>query len=545
MRFRKTDVTSALAPDSTIALWGACVAALMLANPALGQEAGPAAPESPFCFLPPDPSAPWLPLTPMPHEANILAPRPASDCQFYRPAWQRFMVAMQPVNGAPAFLHYPSFATIFDTSKTVSAVEASPRTMLMLQPRNIQRPNNPSAQQQKLIDDTQAGIGGGPGGNLIDQHGHIIYYEIHVNPAFLQFLQDESLRTADGIHSADPTLSFLGTSLDVPTGLNTNLVEYKSAWMIVDAKHPPTNYVVVAASVPHWVRSGDKLVQDTKDGRPVFDTVKVALIAIHVVFTLPGHPEMIWSTFEHAHIDAKTGEAVRDNAPALSDNPPLAPATLPDTAISNENFPLYKAGTHPKDANQFHLLKDIVPLWDAASQSFQNKDGTPFQTSVYRPFPGSKTNGSKKNPDHREDSEVIAVNDNATAMFADASRHGQMATGDQRQNYRLVGAIWLDQPLAGATPVFQPRASFYIPETASTDDDGQAIAGEGRLGSTAMESFTEDDNAEPNCFSCHDTSAVRDRRTLLCNSNLNVSHVLSKFIDGLPAPTTPIICPKG
>jgi hypothetical protein len=138
------------------------------------------------------------------------------------------------------------------------------------------------------------------------------------------------------------------------------------------------------------------------------------LIALHVVFTLPGHPEMIWSTFEHVRADK--GDFVRDNAPAAPDNPSNTP---PDTKISSSDFPLYKANTAAKDANKALDLKSILQFWDGKAQRFV-KDGVPIQTSVYRPYPGSKTDGSKAHRGHAEDDEVIAINKNATAMFREA-----------------------------------------------------------------------------------------------------------------------------
>jgi hypothetical protein len=491
--------------------------------------------ESPFCLLPPDPATPWLPTTPAPNETSVPAPRPASDCQFYRPAWQTFLVATQPVGTSPAFLGYPSFEQIF---QPVTAVSAPPKPgeflTLKLSPRNIQRANDPTAAQQKLLDDTQAGIGGAPGGNLIDQHGHFIYYAIHVNPAFLQFLQQHNLTTVDGIQQLNSTLSsltFLGSDADIANGVNTNVAEFKSAWMVVDGNNPPPTYFVVPAQIPHYVVNGSTLVPEVQNGKPVMDDVSVALIALHVVFTLPGHPELIWSTFEHVHTDT-TGMVIRDNAPAAPDNPLNTP---PTTIISNASFPLYKANTAAQPANKPQDLKTIVQFWDSNTQSFIQKDGTAIQTSVFRPYPGSKTDGSKANPDHGEDDEVVAVNNHATTMFTDAVAKRVITDADKRQYYRLVGAIWLDQPVSGPAPSFQVNQKFSIDGDQSTDDPGQPIAGEGRLGSTAMESFTEFDAGAPNCFSCHDTSAVKDKRVLIKAARLNVSHVLSKYIDSQPA----------
>ena len=431
---------------------------------------GAANSESPFCSVPPDPQTPWLPVTPLPHEKAVPSPRPASDCQFYRPAWHRFLVATQPAaDGIPAFLRYPSFDEVFQAPHALATpahTAGKEAVLLSLSPRNIERPNDPTPGQQALLDNSQAGLEGAQGGYLIDQHGRFVYYAIHVNPAFLQFLRNQGLTTTPGIKQMDPQFTFLGSDSDIQAGINTNIVEYKSAWTIVDEHHPPTNYFVVSARVPHYIVSDNTLSQEMKDGKKVFDTVKVALLAIHVVFTLPGHPEMIWSTFEH--VQEKNGSIVRDNAPAASDNPSLIDQ---NKAVSSDNFPLYKANTLWKDGNQpISDLKTIAQYWDGKTQSFTK--GMTVQTSVFRPYPGSKTNGSSMNPDHMEDDEIIRINNHATDMFKDAKAKGLLSRDDQRQNYRLVGAIWLDQPAAGPSPTFLLNKSFTIDSQQSTDDDG-------------------------------------------------------------------------
>lgn len=474
------------------------------------------------------------------------------------------MVATQPVSGVPAFVRYPTFPEFFDSAGKQTGHQVRPRPfVLRLFPRSIQRPNNPTQAQQELLDANstwlrqslsdrnQAGNFGTDGGYLVDQHGHFVFYQIHVNPAFVQFIQKEKLSTAAGIREinvdAPPVssggtplqeLTFLGTDDDIKAGSNTNIAEYKSAWMIVDKKKPPQNYYVVDARVPHYVVAGNTLAQKIVNGAPQFDDVKVALLALHVVFTLPGHPEMIWSTFEHVRETAK-GEVVRDNAPALPTNPKFD-RSPPDAEISPYDFILYKAHTPRSEANHAKDLSDIVQYWDEASQSF-SKGGRIFQTSVYRPFPGSKTDKSCTAEHCEEDDEVVAINDNATEMFKDAQRRGLIKADDKRSNYRLVGAIWLDQPASGTSPSFTRNQKFEIAEEESTEDQGQALAGEARLGSTAMESFTEyDEGGSPNCFSCHDTSQIRHKGPVLNAARLNVSHVLSKFlIDQQAQPNAP------
>jgi hypothetical protein len=362
----------------------------------------------------------------------------------------------------------------------------------------------------------QAGIGGTLGGTLIDQRGRLIYYAIHVNEPLLSFLQAHSLTTLKGLDTIGPTLTF-------PAGV----VELKSAWMILRNQESAPTYFVAPAKVQRYTVINGVLAPeiDQKTHEPVFDDVRAALLAIHVVFTLPGHPEMIWSTFEHVHLDAN-GKSVRDNAPEAPSNPFGTP---PQTVISKNNFPLYRADTKASDANKPVDGKTMAMHWDSKTQSF-TKNKEVFQTSVYRPYPGSKSDGTKAE-DSQEDDEVILINDNATKMFSDARAKKLILDSDMRQNYRLVGAIWLNAPLTGPKPSFTVKRPFENPQNQSTSDDASELAGEGRLGSTAMESFTESEDGEPNCFSCHDTRAVRGRdgKQLLPPALLNVSHILSKF----------------
>src|SRR5580658_3418311 len=66
--------------------------------------------DSPLC----SPPGNWLPDTPDPFEKDTPAHRPASDCGFYAPAWQRFLLATHAgKDGWPAFLSYPTFDSLF------------------------------------------------------------------------------------------------------------------------------------------------------------------------------------------------------------------------------------------------------------------------------------------------------------------------------------------------------------------------------------------------------------------------------------------------
>lgn len=451
------------------------------------------------CSLP----AAWLQDTPLP-TFDTPPPHPAPDCPFYQAGWQVFLYAMQnDQNGQPRFLSYATIADLFGGSAAFQFAQKK-TGMLSLAPRIAQFPN------EKLLLNVpgqppgiDAGVNqAGPlRGLLIDQNGNPIYYAIHVNNVFADFIQSNKLTTKAALLAADPE------KLEFPTGA----VELKSAWQIVDPNAVPDNYFTTKAIVPKLKIANGDVVPDTT-GREV----TVALIAIHVVFVLKGHPEFIWSTFEHL---GAGGQGGRDNAPAALANPSNTPGT---TVISTLPWHLYKAGTAASTANLPNSPQDRMNSFDETTQKFA-KGGVVLQTSVYRMFPASKST------DVEEDDDVVAVNTSARSLFA-SSASGKV---DVRRNYQLLGAIWLDNPARD----FRSNVLFQNQPGQSTDADGAMVAGEDRLSSTAMESFTQADDSRPNCFSCHNTKRVTDDKTgktIIPAKRLNVSHVLSKFVSELP-----------
>ena len=469
----------------------------------------------PKCQLGDDHNHSWLPTTPEPNETEVPLPKPSTDCAFYVPAWQRFLFAMQPnEKGLPRFLTYPSFDDIFNKVEQPASSRRSSRdiSLLALLPRKMQRANSPTEKHRTLLETTQAAAPGNTtGGALIDQNGHFVYYQIHVDPFMESFIRLYNLTSATSIRTVQAALAFQNLQ---PPFLHS-VVEYKSAWMIVDDPDHAKTYYVTRATIPRYAIGSDGLlIEEVHDGKPVTRKVWAALIALHVVFTLPGHPEMIWSTFEHVQ-PTHDGTFERDNAPAATANP----SDQSDSVTINETFPLYplfKAHTPASQANlPIFEPKEMAKKWNAAKQAFMQA-GQIVSTSVYRPFPASKSDPQATT----EDEEVVALNGLASDMFK--KNQAQLSKKDRRPNYRLVGATWLDRPVDN----FKTGQSF----------DGDMVAGEDRLGSTAMESFTEAPDVAPNCFSCHDTTTNRSTTPPLPEKLLNVSHLFSKYLIDSAAP---------
>lgn len=444
---------------------------------------------------PADPT--WLPTTSKPSFAGPPPPHSVtpSDCPFYQAAWQTYLYVTQPDSaGLPSFLGYPTIEQTFG-SNSIKLFALHKSGLLSLAPRTLQTPNGP----------VKVGAGvkqAGPlQGLLIDQEGNPIYYAIHMNTVFTQFLKDNNLLTRQGALAGRPDIVF-------PTGT----IELKSAWKVVSNSTPPTNYFVTQALVPHLtVKNGEVTEDPTAPPRQV----TVALLAIHVVFALEGHPEMIWSTFEH--ID---GNHLPDTAPSAPDNP--AHVVGDPVVSSSTSYALYKANTPYSKGNTIPSAADMANSFDETTQTF-TKEGQPLQTSIFRLFPASKSLETDL------DDEVASINSHMQALFA---KESASPNPDRRQYYQLVGAVWFDNPAN-----FLVGKKFANKPGDDPDKPGTLIAGEDRLSGTAMESFTQSDtpgnlNSSPNCFSCHDTQSVSapDFTTLIKPKKTNVSHVISRFL---------------
>jgi hypothetical protein len=133
----------------------------------------------------------WLPTTPLP-PTDTPPPHPGPDCPFYRAAWQNFMYSLQPgSDGRPRFLS--TYATIADLFGPAAALQFAPQHpgILSLAPRTAQFPNEKLLHAPGNPPGIDAGVNqAGPlRGLLIDQNGHPIYYAIHVNNVYEDFIK--------------------------------------------------------------------------------------------------------------------------------------------------------------------------------------------------------------------------------------------------------------------------------------------------------------------------------------------------------------------
>lgn len=378
---------------------------------------------------------------------------PANECEFYQLAFANFLYAVQPETNAkqPRFLGYKTYTGLFGTSLSVATPKETVGK-LSLTPRLVKEFNGPG----DFDGIEQAGFSG----VLVDQSGNPVYYAMHFNDVYSDFIHQKNFLDRKTLLAADPN----------KTTFPTGAIEFKSAWRVKPDGETEesfrSRYITVQAQLPTLIQDGKKIKVDAT--KPV--TKLVGLIGLHVVVVAKDHPEFVWATFEHI----KNAPDGKD--PSMSSSADPVDPTTPD-------FILYQKGKSYRDSNP-------VPATIAYTL---NTDGTVSPaTSVYRVFPA--------NDDQVNDLSGSVISQLANTVFA---------------QYKMIGAVWIDKP-----------ENFVI----DTSFDDKVLAGENRLSSTSMESFTQEKKV--NCFSCHDTQAKGN----LPASKLAISHALKKFVDAMTPP---------
>ncbi len=451
----------------------------------------------------PQPQKGWMAA---PEYGPAPAPNP-DDCFFYTAAWQNFLEATKADGGEAAFLSYPSMAAVFGQAAAAKVFANLDPRRLSVAARDVQMPNDPSVQPTKLVSIAD-GVrqAGGLFGLVMDASGRPVYYSIHVNDAFKDFVQQNGLTTKASVE--DPKNAGLL--------FTKGIVELKAAWVVTADDDPSNaNFLLAHTQLPILQQDNDGVIRLT--GQVSAKMVTLKLVALHVAFVIQGHPEFIWATFEHSD-----GDDTSDLAPSALAN--AASSTLqvrkgihyllfaPAAARGTSNSPCPGLSADECDKQPSR------PKFDAATQSF-TANGKPLQTSIFREFPAAKSD--RDTPDDS----VHSVNQ---------IYHG-LLKADLRGHYRLVGATWLENPLdtADRKGTFVLGRSLTNPPGQDTEDQAtRVVSGEDALSSLAMESFTQ--RERPSCFSCHNAGPVhsdeKDAHLILKATRLNVSHVISRYL---------------
>lgn len=300
-------------------------------------------------------------------------------------------------------------------------------------------------------------------GVLISQNGSLIYYIIAVNDvfAFHRTMQGPAIISGN-TNTAFPTsvadmnavVSFAtskGHTIKDPKAL---AIETKSSWMDATKVPNPNDYIQVNAVVPtfdksnpnNWVPNGQ-------------ETIKLAMLGLHVVGSTAGHGEMVWGTFEHV-----------GNAPS---------ATYAYNSVGG-----LKTVTQNTSGSWLFTPSGSTGPFNSTNNSWTGSaiTGTPVGPSaVLRAKPwGSNDGGNAAN----------AAGLNTQVISANASVISQLDGADVRRQYFQLGTTWT---IGGAAP------------------NGGNEVGTNHLANATMETFVQGktpSDPSANCFSCHTTNKV-------------------------------------
>lgn len=373
-----------------------------------------------------------------------------SFCAFHQWAWQSFLWLTQPDGDTTRFETFPTVADVIAGERAPAS--AGPMR-LAVRAEKVDRPAEP------LSEISQANSMG----VLVDHGGRVTYYAQYVNPTMFEEIVSKRWN--------DPTVL---NEIPPDTEFQVGDVELKASWKILAEGEDGSGFLVRKALVDRLVQTaGGGIAVDT-DAPPI--EVSVALVGLHVVGWVEGHPEAVWATFEQD-----------DNAPDL------APSQSPSAPVSDRDWTFYTADTLALDCNQ---LNSTLLVLDPATQTV-----TPV-TQVCRQFPHGMVAGSTDPDDQQNLAAITSLNQSVKS---------QLAADNLWRNYFEVGAIWTDGNL-------QPNDDLQANRLGST-----------LLNSSTIETFTQNVASENNCFSCHNTLMYNPTDPSiqpLQGTNLNVSHII-------------------
>lgn len=280
---------------------------------------------------------------------------------------------------------------------------------------------------------------------------------------------------------------------------NTLAMEIKSSWVEASTLADTSTYIMVTATIPTYNKISNKLWVPNGE-----KTVRMAMVGIHVVGSVAGHPEMVWSTFEH-----------QNNTPNATYQYLDSSKTVQTVAQDTGGHWLFNTNASDTAVNHSHIkaTNPAKKKFKITDTVFANTGDTISPSNTLRTMPwgsayGQPTNGQDLSS-AASNSEIISLNNAIQSM---------LGAGDRRANYLLIGATWTENGAA-------PNGKSY---SAADTTAGVAI-GTSVLANSTMETYIQ--GPTTTCFFCHSGN----KPTLLAG---DISHI---FKNMNPLPVKPLV----
>ena len=372
----------------------------------------------------------------------------STDCNFYKWSWQMFLWAISPtkieeggtwVFDGKDFFDLESDGTLNNDSNLNVRAEKTDR-------------EGQAGGSATLMSQARAITG--------NSSGSLIYYGIHINDVYAYFNAgqtsgvieaNEFPTTQDQLNAiTDYASKYFG--VDIRDDLALTL-EIKTSWVAVGGDADTSDYITIDAQIPTYDTSSD--TSWTENGT---EDATLAMVGMHVVASVAGHPEMVWASFEQVN------------------NTPNASYTYENSSGAKVTVDSFNSGGTPLQSGWL-LMSDTGNEADANIENMTYDSSTTTITAEtdkkISPSDTVRENPWGTDNDTETNTDIISINDSIIS---------QLAAGDVRSNYALIGALWTND---GEIP---PSSTFTTNQTGST-----------KLANATMETYNQDDN----CFSCH------------------------------------------
>lgn len=319
------------------------------------------------------------------------------------------------------------------------------------------------------------------GSVLMAKTGSLIYYTIMVNDVYAYFLtgvKDGAIQGGAAHHTFPTAMGDLGAIQTFASAHGKTFadadalaVEVKAAWIETTGLPNPSEYVTIQAEVPTYNTSNSSQFVQTGT-----HTATLALVGMHVVGSVNGHPEMIWASFEHF-----------GNAPNEAYDYLTGSGTQKTVARDTSGSWLFAATGSAGPFNVRHMVQSGSNIQASSGFTVSASD-----TIRWKAF-GAASNLAP-NP------LVTPAGSNTEVVSADVSVLNQLPAGDIRKNYYMLGATWT---IGGAAPT---------PGVPMPGSPGNQV-GTSRMESTALETYDQGTGSSTvaggsNCMTCHQSSTT-------------------------------------
>jgi hypothetical protein len=349
------------------------------------------------------------------------------------------------------------------------------------------------------------------------QKNSIVYYTTVVNDVYAWFVTgvaNGAINTNNQFPSSQSDLNQVtayaakyGVTL---TDANALTIEAKLSWVDASTLSNPSSYITAQADVPVYNTSSTTSWPYT--GSSTLKTL--ALLGVHVVGTSNGHPEMIWSTFEHFG-NTPNGTYQYTNASG-------------GTSTQNQNTSGSWLLTSSGSSGPFNVAHaNYLKAPAITAQSGQTISGSDtLRVYAFGVAPTGIPNQNDATP-AIANTEVISLNNSVL---------GQMASGDIRANYYFVGSTWT---FSG----FAPTAPYPVIIQQPNPNTSGSELGTSYLTNSTMETYQQAVGTTPstNCFSCHNIGSNTPAATPVTTA---VSHIYGPLLSGISSTNTAAVAKK-